>query len=160
MSNDTDLFNDTPIGMLEITDFTEDGKLKEMNNPAELYMGMVYANWCPPCKKAKPYYKALAQCLAKGNIQTCRLLAINATPGDRPSESALVEKLNDFFGVKGYPSFFFINAKDGKPTPLYKGDRTVEAFLNEIIKQGNAEVKANLASLLEISKNIPIDPMM
>jgi len=158
--NANDLFKDTPIGMLEIGDFTQDGKLKEMKNPAELYMVMVYANWCPPCKKAKPYYKAVSQCLAKGGIQTCRLLAINATPGDRPGESELVEKLNDFFGVRGYPSFFFINAKDGKPTPLYKGDRTVEAFLNEIIKQGNKEVEDKLASLLEISKTIKIEPMM
>lgn len=147
MDDDKDIFEGSSIGMLEITDFDKKGvfQLSKMN-PDNLYMVMVYANWCPPCKKAKPHYRKVSEILQKANIQTAFLTAINATPGERMvmvdgkkinTVGELVDKAGDFFGVTAFPSFFFI--KNGKSSKLYEGERTVDAFLNAIASQ-NKEV--------------------
>jgi thiol-disulfide isomerase/thioredoxin len=155
MSNENDIFMDTSIGMLQIGDFDEKGVLvMSKNNPNDLYMIMVYANWCPPCIMAKPHYKALSQLFDKDNVRTCHLLAVNATPGHHAGEAELNQKLDDYLGVRGFPSFLFF--KNGEKTPLYKGDRTVEAFLRECAKT-NPEIKSRLDKLISDGKQNPLD---
>jgi thiol-disulfide isomerase/thioredoxin len=155
MSNENDLFMDTSIGMLQISDFDEKGVLvMSKNNPNDLYMIMVYANWCPPCQMAKPHYKALSQLFDKDHVRTCHLLAVNATPGDHAGEAELNQKLDDYLGVRGFPSFLFF--KNGKKSDLYKGGRTVEDFLTECAKT-NQEINSRLKELISDGKKIPLD---
>lgn len=149
----TEQFANTSIGFLEDTDFEMDntkqdgekGILKMSDGNNNLYMTMVFANWCGPCKNAKPYYKGLSEFLDANKINTVFLTCINATGDDtqRPSEEKLNKNLMPLIGVRGFPTFLFF--KDGKKTK-YEGQRTVTDFINGIAKI-NPEVEARIDDL-------------
>lgn len=154
----TEQFANTSIGFLEDTDFEMDdtkaegekGILKMSKGNNNLYMTMVFANWCGPCKMAKPYYKALSKFLNDNNIKTVFLTCINATGDDsqRPSEKMLNENMMALIGVRGFPTFLFF--KDGKKTK-YEGRRTVTDFINGIAKL-NPEVASRKDELLPLAE--------
>lgn len=151
----TEQFANTSIGFLETSDFEKDnsksdgekGILKMSKGNNNLYMTMVFANWCGPCKMAKPYYKALSKLLTDNDIKTVFLTCINATGDDtqRPSEKELNENMMPLIGVRGFPTFLFF--KDSQKTK-YEGKRTVTDFINGIAKL-NPEVEERKEELLK-----------
>jgi len=153
----TEQFANTSIGFLEDTDFQKDdtkqegekGILKMSKGNNNLYMTMVFANWCGPCKMAKPYYKGLSEFLNDNNIKTVFLTCINATGDDtqRPSEEKLNKNMMPLIGVRGFPTFLFF--KDSQKTK-YEGKRTVTDFINGIAKF-NPEVEARREELLALA---------
>ena len=153
----TEQFANTSIGFLEYNDFEKDdtkkegekGILKMSKGNNNLYMTMVFANWCGPCKAAKPYYKELSNFLNENNIKTVFLTCINATGDDtqRPSEKLLNENMMTLIGVRGFPKFLFF--KDGKKTK-YEGKRTVTDFINGIASV-NPEVASRKEELLPLA---------
>ena len=134
----------------------EKGILKMSKGNNNLYMTMVFANWCGPCKMAKPYYKALSKMLNENNIKTVFLTCINATGDDtqRPSEEKLNKNMMPLIGVRGFPTFLFF--KDGKKTK-YEGQRNVTAFINAIasVNQEVNERKDELLKLAEKADRMP-----
>jgi thiol-disulfide isomerase/thioredoxin len=157
-------FVNTSIGFLEDTDFEKDaskeegekGILKMSKGNNNLYMTMVFANWCGPCKAAKPYYKALSKFLNDNNIKTVFLTCINATGDDtqRPSEEKLNKNMYSFTGVRSFPTFLFFT--DGKKT-RYEGRRTVTDFINGIapLNPEVAQRKNELLPLAAIADRMP-----
>ena len=161
----TEQFANTSIGFLEDIDFEKDdtkpdgekGILKmSKKNSNDLYMTMVFANWCGPCKMAKPYYKALSKLLDENNIKTVHLTCINATGDDnqRDSEKRLNENMMPLIGVRGFPTFLFF--KNGKKTK-YEGKRSVTDFINGIASVNNEvnERKTELLKKAEIADRMP-----
>jgi thiol-disulfide isomerase/thioredoxin len=154
----TEQFANTSIGFLENDDFEKDdtkaegekGILKMSKGNNNLYMTMVFANWCGPCKMAKPYYKALSKFLNENNIKTVFLTCINATGDDtqRPSEKLLNENMMTLIGVRGFPTFLFF--KDGKKTK-YEGRRSVTDFIKGIASL-NEEVASRKDELLPLAE--------
>ena len=157
----TEQFANMSIGFLEDIDFEQDKEKSEgeqgtlnmsSDNPEHLYMTMVFADWCGPCKSAKPYYKALSKLLNENNINTVHLTCINATGDDtqRPSEKKLNDNMMALIGVRGFPTFLFFEG--GKKTK-YEGKRTVSDFIKSIASR-NKEVKDRLPKLLEKSEKL------
>lgn len=140
-----ELFMDTPIAFLENKDFDQSNNLKIAKmNPDTTYMIMVFANWCGPCQMAKPKYKMFAEALQNADVESVRLLAVNATPGERPGEQALAERLGDF-GVTGFPTFLVSSTDENGKVKLnkYAKQREVNNFINHFTEElGNQEMIA------------------
>lgn len=146
------LFYNTSIGMLEQKDFenethecvyskdkednSQNGKILKYSKmyPDKVYMTMVFANWCGPCKIAKPYYRGLSQVLDQHEITSVRLTAIDA------SDDA---DLANSICVRGYPTFLIW--KNGIKTK-YQGNRDVKSFIATLAKYSD-EIKQKLDSL-------------
>lgn len=161
-----ELFTDTPIGFLENSDFDDKSnnlKIAKMN-PDTTYMVMVFANWCGPCQAAKPKYKMFAETLKKAGVDSVRLLAVNATPGDRPGEQALADRLGDF-GVTGFPTFLISSIDDNGNVKLnkYTKQREVNNFINHFTEEmGNQEMiakKNNIYQALQDLMRLEQGPM-
>ena len=76
-------------------------------NKAELLL--FYADWCPHCKAAKPIWNDLK---AEYENKTVNGYQIIFTEVDCSEETAEVEKMNNQYGVEGYPTIKLI--KDGQ----------------------------------------------
>lgn len=152
MANDpTTMFYNTSIGFLEESDFDKgssecsdekdadnsgNGQMLKYSkmNPEKVYMTMVFASWCGPCKMAKPHYRNLSQLLDKHNISDVRLTAIDAS--DDPS-------LGNSICVKGYPTFLLW--KNGKKKK-YSGNRDSRSFI-KALSDHSSQIKEKLEVL-------------
>lgn len=152
-----ELFTDVPIGFLENKDFDQSNNLKIAKmNPDTTYMIMVYANWCGPCQAAKPKYKMFGETLKKAGINSLRLLAVNATPGDRPGEQALVDRLGDF-GVTGFPTFLISSVDNNGNIKLnkYTKQREVQDFINHFTEDlGHQEMIAKKNKMYQVLQEL------
>ena len=145
--NQSDPFINSPILFLGEGDIENDGTLTiSRNNPHTIYLCMVFANWCSPCKMTKPEYAKLAALLAKHKIDKIRLLGINATnlravdSSLKPyevSEKKLANRLDDLWQkdgepiVSGFPTIVFI--QNGKVIGKHAGERSIDAFINALL---------------------------
>ena len=141
-------FINTSIGILEDEDFevgsgqcsndkdadnSKNGRVLKYSkaNPSKVYMTMVFANWCGPCKMAKPYYKSLSKILDKHHITSVRLTAIDATDDAELANSIC---------VRGYPTFLIW--KNGAKKK-YTGERNAESFIKALAEHSD-EIKQKL----------------
>jgi thioredoxin 1 len=117
-------FNNTSVGILEAQDLIGENGNKILKhsqvNKDKVYMTMVFANWCGPCKMAKPFYSGLSTLLDKNNINSVRLTAIDASDDS---------SLSDSVGVRGFPTFLIWK---GGEKIKYSGQRNIRAFLEEL----------------------------
>jgi len=143
----SDPFINTPILFLGDGAIENDGTLTiSKNNPNVIYLCMVFANWCTPCKMTKPEYAKLASVLSQHKIDKIRLLGINATNGratdsslkpHEVSEKRLANRLDDLWQkdgeaiVKGFPTIVFI--QNGKVIGKHTGERSVDAFIEALL---------------------------
>ncbi|GIY99471.1 protein disulfide-isomerase A4 [Caerostris extrusa] len=81
-----------------------------------------YAPWCGHCKKLEPIYKKLGKIFVDND--NIIIAKIDATSNDYPSE----------FQVKGFPTIFYVPAKDKFNPISYEGERNLKEmskFINE-----------------------------
>lgn len=128
-------FKNTTIGFLEPSDLetTKDGETVitiSKDNPDVLYLCMVYANWCGPCKMTKPAYAELSRFLDEQKLDKIRLLAINTT-GELPSEKEWAEIAKEKLGVTGYPTILVVCK--GSVIGKHTNSRDMEGFLKTLI---------------------------
>ena len=142
--HDVDPFDNTSIGFLELDDLeanpdTSDAANKHLvtiskNNPDTLYLLMVYANWCGPCKMTKPVYAQLSRFLDEENIDKIRLLAINTT-GALPSEQNWGQVAKEKLGVTGYPTILVVCG--GKVVDRHRYSRDLTGFLKTLVSHND-----------------------
>jgi thiol-disulfide isomerase/thioredoxin len=152
------LFYNTSIGFLQEQDFenktnecvykkhadddepdnSKNGKILKYSklNPDKIYMTMVFANWCGPCKIAKPHYRSLSQLLDKHNIKDVRLTAIDAS-----DDSSLADSIC----VRGYPTFLIWKNGEKKK---YTGPRNSHSFVKALAEYSH-EIKEKLDTLVK-----------
>ena len=163
-------FRNVSIGFLTEEDVRPDGTIvisKEM--PKVLFLCMVYANWCGPCKLTKPQYAALSRMLDRYNLTSVRLLAINATHAGKKnptlspleqSEKRLAESIDERWTkdgepmVAGFPTILFI--RGGQVIGKHTGAREVDSFLDAIremlkTEPGNADTIKAIEHYKELS---------
>ncbi|KAA0201821.1 hypothetical protein HAZT_HAZT002027 [Hyalella azteca] len=90
------------------------------------YLVEFYAPWCGHCKKLEPEYKKLAKDLATSQPDVV-VGKFDATANDIPT----------LFGVKGFPTIYYVSAKDLENPVPFEGDRTL-AGLKEFVLQQRA----------------------
>lgn len=139
-----DPFKNTSIGFLELNDLeanpdTSDEKNKHLvtiskNNPDTLYLLMVYADWCGPCKMTKPAYAQLSRFLDSERINKIRLLAINTT-GELDTEKNWSQVAKEKLGVTGYPTILVVCG--GKVVDRHRYSRDLTGFLKTIVAHGD-----------------------
>lgn len=83
----------------------------------------VYAPWCGHCKALEPVYKKLAE--KYKDVSGLVIAKIDGTVNDLPQGMV----------PKGFPSIFFVPAKEGATPMPYTGDRTLEAFVEFLEEQ-------------------------
>jgi thiol-disulfide isomerase/thioredoxin len=124
------------IFYLEKCDFTSDGKLipyKEDIN--KVYVVMIFATWCGPCKVTKPEY---AKLLKEVDSSKVRVACINGS-GERGSnpttegEQELMKSISNFVPFKGFPTICIFGT-DGTFKEIHNGPRTVQAIKDTISK--------------------------
>jgi thiol-disulfide isomerase/thioredoxin len=131
----SDPFQNTTIGFLEPSDLetSKDGKtiIKiSKENPDTLYLMIVYANWCMPCKMTKPAYAELSRFLDEQKLDKIRLLAINTT-GELPSEKEWAEIAKQKLGVTGYPTILVVCK--GSVIGKHENSRDMTGFLKTLL---------------------------
>lgn len=127
----TEPFSNTSIGFLEPADFDANKKLTlSLKNPDTLYIIMVYANWCGPCKQTKPVYAELSRFLDKNKLDKIRLTAINTT-GVLPSEKNWPTIAKDLLGVTGYPTILLVSK--GNVIGKHSNSRDMAGFLKTLL---------------------------
>lgn len=81
-----------------------------------------YAPWCGHCRNLEPVYKKLAKALSGRSVVVAKM---DATANDYP----------DTFRVAGFPTLYYVPAKDKQRPVLYEGDRTLDDLLQFVEKQ-------------------------
>lgn len=76
-----------------------------------------YAPWCGHCKTLEPTYKKLAKQLAKTNPDVV-VAKVDATAND----------IDPLFKVEGFPTLFFLRAKEKDNPIAYSGDRSLKSL--------------------------------
>lgn len=81
-----------------------------------------YAPWCGHCRNLEPVYKKLAKALSGRPVVVAKM---DATANDYP----------DTFRVAGFPTLYYVPAKDKQRPILYEGDRTLDDLMKFVEKQ-------------------------
>lgn len=88
---------------------------------SEPTMVLFYADWCGHCTKLKPTWE---QASKQANTDTTRMIKIDVG-GKTPEHKELMKK----YQIDGFPTILVF--QNGTPAP-YKGERTVDSFLQNI----------------------------
>lgn len=116
--------------------FLNQTTFENFNATTDCYFLEFFEPWCGHCKSLKPIYEKTAKQAEEKGL-SCKFAAVQA--GESP-------QLTEAWGVKGYPSIFFVNNKKNEKFE-YKGQRTEKDFINYLIAKSKD---------LELSK-IPSD---
>ena len=111
--------------VIELTPADFNKRTKHLIPPVDMLgkKGMIVfsASWCGHCKRAAPEIARAAKILGKSFI-------VYNLDCDKYKDFA-AQALN----ITGYPTIVFINS-NGSPSKLYKGERSTQAFLEEVCK--------------------------
>ena len=124
------------IFYLEDSDFTADGKLiPHKDDEGKVYVVMIFATWCGPCKTTKPEY---AKLLKEVDPSKVRVACINGSGsnGSYPTtkgEQDLMKRLSTIVPFKGFPTIC-VFGKDGRFKEIHTGPRTCEAIKHTLSK--------------------------
>jgi len=88
---------------------------------SEPTMVLFYADWCGHCTKLKPIWEEAS---TQANTDTNRMIKIDVG-GKEPENKDLMKK----YQIDGFPTILVF--QNGTPVP-YKGDRTVDSFLQTL----------------------------
>ena len=124
------------IFYLEDSDFTSDGKLiPHKDDKGKVYVVMIFATWCGPCKTTKPEYAKLLKELDPAKV---RVACINGSGsrGSNPTtqgEQDLMKRLSGIVPFKGFPTICVFGT-DGTFKEIHSGPRTAQAIKDTISK--------------------------
>ncbi|KAK7084932.1 hypothetical protein SK128_013057 [Halocaridina rubra] len=103
---------DSPVRVVVAKNFDDE----VMNSPKDVLIEF-YAPWCGHCKNLEPVYKKLAKQMAKSNPDVS-IAKMDATANDIPP----------LFKVEGFPTIYFLRAKEKDNPILYSGDRSLKSL--------------------------------
>lgn len=110
------------IGYLEDSDFVGKKLVVPKKKNANSFV-MIQASWCPACSASKGEFQQFAD-LAGDEIDVYTI----QIDGDKPSQRALKENLQNIIpGIEGIPMFVLYD-KDGNFVDSYEGERSVSGF--------------------------------
>jgi len=95
-----------------------------VNDPDKDVLIEFYAPWCGHCKALEPKYKEVAAKLK--NYSDVVVAKMDATANDWP---------RDKFEVSGYPTIYFVPAKEGARPVKYDGGRDVDEIVKFVKKR-------------------------
>ena len=102
----------------DVVTLTNDNFDEVVNDASKDVLVEFYAPWCGHCKSLAPEFARAASELASSSPSVV-LAKMDATEHDPPKP----------FEVQGYPTLYYVRAKDGaKPEP-YEGEREASAIV-------------------------------
>ena len=121
-------FKNCDVSYVEDFDFSfNNGIFKPSQaNPDNVYVIMVFAEWCVHCKHFIPEYKELAETLKGTHMKLCCI--DGSLKGIRQSERSLVSRIKEIIpDFQGFPAIVMF--KGGKLVSTYQGERKSESLL-------------------------------
>lgn len=115
--------NDDPVKVVVGKQFSE----MVFRKSADVFLE-VYAPWCGHCKKLSPIWEELAE---RGGSDSLVIAKMDGTANEPDTPG---------FDFKGFPTLFFVKAGEKEPI-VFEGDRTIEALIEYVNKQGTKTVK-------------------
>jgi len=112
----------------KVVKLTKDNIKQVLENPTADMMVEFYAPWCGHCQALKPQYERAAEHFKSDNGVI--FAAVDATAVDIPAG----------FEVQGYPTLYFVSAKNKKRAVQYDGAREAEDFI-EYVQEHRTTVK-------------------
>jgi thiol-disulfide isomerase/thioredoxin len=125
-------FKNCDVSYVEDFDFSFNNAIfkPSLANPDNLYVIMVFADWCGHCKHFIPEYKSLATTLKDTRMKLCCI--DGSREGIRPSERSLVSRIKEIMPeFRGFPTI--VMYKGGKLIKTHQGERKAEA-LHSVLK--------------------------